>query len=257
MPGRGGVERMCTLVVLRRPGHDWPLLLAANRDERIDRPWRPPGRHWPDRARTIAGRDDLAGGSWLGLNDDGVAAGVLNRVGALGPAADKRSRGALVLDALDHADAAAAADALADLDGAAYRPFNLVVADARVAFWLRHDGSDAPVFHEVPAGFSMFTAGERNDRESPRIRAHLPAFEAAALPEPARGAWQSWTALLANTGSVDGDGREAMCVAPEGGFGTVNASLIALPRPGRPGPAPVWLFAPGPPNRHAFEAIKT
>ena len=53
---------------------------------------------------------------------------------------------------------------------------------------------------------------------------------------------------------MDGDGREAMCVAPEGGFGTVNASLIALPRPG---PAPVWLFAPGPPNRHAFEAIKT
>ena len=250
MPGRGARERMCTLVVLRRPGHDWPLLLAANRDERIDRPWRPPGRHWPDRARVIAGRDDLAGGSWLGLNDDGVAAGVLNRVGALGPAADKRSRGALVLDALDHADAATAACALADLDGTAYRPFNLVVADAREAFWLRHDGSGAPIVHDMPAGVSMFTAGERNDRESPRVRTHLPAFEAAPPPEPARGVWCSWAALLARAG---GDSREAMCLAPEGGFGTVNASLIALPHPGRH--APVWLFAPGPPNRHAFEAV--
>ena len=40
---------MCTLVILRRPGHAWPLILGANRDEMKDRPWSPPGRHWPDR----------------------------------------------------------------------------------------------------------------------------------------------------------------------------------------------------------------
>ena len=33
---------MCTLVILRRPGHDWPLILAANRDEMLDRPWQLP-----------------------------------------------------------------------------------------------------------------------------------------------------------------------------------------------------------------------
>ena len=38
---------MCTLVILRRPGHDWPVVIAANRDEMIDRPWRGPGRHCP------------------------------------------------------------------------------------------------------------------------------------------------------------------------------------------------------------------
>ena len=36
---------MCTLVILRRPEHRWPVLIAANRDEMIERPWQAPGRH--------------------------------------------------------------------------------------------------------------------------------------------------------------------------------------------------------------------
>ena len=84
---------MCTLVILRRPDHRWPVLIGANRDEMIDRPWQPPGRHWPDRPDVVAGLDALAGGSWLGVNDWGVAAAVLNRHGSLGPAPDRRSRG--------------------------------------------------------------------------------------------------------------------------------------------------------------------
>ncbi len=32
---------MCTVVLLRRPEHEWPLLVAANRDERVSRAWDP------------------------------------------------------------------------------------------------------------------------------------------------------------------------------------------------------------------------
>ncbi len=35
---------MCTLVILHRPSHDWPIMLAVNRDEMADRPWDPPAR---------------------------------------------------------------------------------------------------------------------------------------------------------------------------------------------------------------------
>ena len=203
-----------------------------------------------------AGQDELAGGTWLGVNDDGLVAGILNRTGALGPAAGKRSRGELVLDALDHADAAESAYALADIDGEAYRPFNLVVADSDEAFWLRHDGSKTPVFRALPDGLSMFTARERNDAESARIRTHLAAFEAAQPPDPEQGIWEEWSALLARgTGDSEGDPEAVMCIEPVGGFGTVNASLIALPRPGRPDATLVWRFAPGPPNRHLFENV--
>ena len=70
---------MCTFVILRRPGSDWPVIIGANRDEMKDRPWQPPDRHWQDREDVLAGKDDLAGGTWLGINDSGLVAGVLNR----------------------------------------------------------------------------------------------------------------------------------------------------------------------------------
>ena len=81
---------MCTLVLLRRPKTPWPLLLAANRDELRTRPSRPPARHWPDRPQVRGGLDVTAGGTWLGVNDDGLVAAVLNRRGTLGPEPGKR-----------------------------------------------------------------------------------------------------------------------------------------------------------------------
>src|SRR3954462_3404543 len=107
---------MCTLVILRRPEHDWPVVIGANRDEMIDRPAKPPGRHWADRVEVVAGLDLLAGGSWLGISEGGVAAEILPRHGSLGSAGGLRSRGELVLEALAHADAAAAAAALSQLN---------------------------------------------------------------------------------------------------------------------------------------------
>ena len=84
---------MCSIVILRQPGATYPLILGGNRDEMAGRPWKPPARHWPDRPDLIGGIDELAGGSWLALNDTGVVAVVLNRVGTLGPEDGKRSRG--------------------------------------------------------------------------------------------------------------------------------------------------------------------
>ena len=137
------------------------MLLAANRDEMHDRPSAPPARHWEDRPDVVAGLDRLGGGSWLGINDHGLVAAVMNRQGSLGPAEGKRSRGELVLEALDHAEAGEAARALADLNPDAYRPFNLFVGDPRSAFWLRlrGEGTPAPVeLFEVPRGLHMLTA---------------------------------------------------------------------------------------------------
>ncbi|MGC2853884.1 NRDE family protein [Novispirillum sp. DQ9] len=259
---------MCTVVVLRRPGHDWPLLLAANRDEMADRPWSPPARHWEDRADVVAGRDDLAGGTWLGLNDSGVVAGILNRFRTLGPQDGKRSRGELVLEALDHADAADAAEALAALDPAAYRPFNMVIADNRDAFWVRHAGQPGARGVEVlpiPEGLSMLTAFELNDAAAdPRIALHRPRFLAAPPPDPETGSWESWQALLASREAGPPDAGvsrgAAMCFQMDTGFGTRSSSLIALPSPERavlkaPAADPVWLFAAGPPDRAPYSRV--
>jgi len=228
-----------------------------------DRPWRAPGRHWPDRAKVVAGLDELAGGTWLGVNDAGVIAMVLNRCGSLGPRPGLRSRGELPLEALDHTTARDAAEALADIDPAAYRSFNLVIADHREAFWLcsRFDGPSRghlpPVeVHALPMGVSMITASDRNDPTSPRIRAFLPRFKAAPSPEPDRDAWASWADLLASrVHDLDAGPEGAMTIVTERGFGTVSSSLVAVGQPVGGKARIVWRFADGSPGEAPFAPV--
>ncbi len=248
---------MCTVVLLLRPGHDWPVLLGANRDELVGRPWDPPARHWPDRPEVVAGRDRLAGGSWLGVNDHGVVACVLNRRGTLGPDPDKRSRGELVLEALDHADAVAAAQALAELAPDSYRGFHLLVADNRDAYWLKNAGGRITVT-ALPPGVTMLTAlDERNTTAHPRIARHLPRFEAAPAPDPAgdEAGWASWIEILAAWAGADPE--DAMTIAPPrgDGYGTVSSALIGLPlRPSRRN-RPVFRFAAGRPGEAPYQPV--
>ena len=249
---------MCTVIVLRRPEEAWPLLLAANRDEIPSRPWEPPGRHWPDRSDVVAGYDCLGGGSWLGVNDMGVVAAVLNRSGSLGPTPDRRSRGELVLEALDHAEAGAAARALCDLFPGGYRSFNLVVADARDAFWLRHtDEEEAPIeMAEIPLGLSIITDFDRNDSTCPRIRDYLPLFAAAPAPVPKNDDWVAWETLLAGRSlDPENDAEAAMTLRSKDGISTLSSSIIALPVPRIPPPKPLWRFAPGPPDTTPFATV--
>lgn len=237
---------MCTLILLRRPGHPWPLLLAANRDERLDRPWDAPGRHWPGRPDVIGGRDRTAGGTWMALRG-GVVAAVLNRPGSLGPVAGKLSRGDLPLMMTGHPTAADAARAAARLDAGLWRPFNAVVADARDAFFVRGTGAGRAEVIPLGEGASVVTAHDPNSPESPRTQRHLPRFQAAAAPDPGRGDWRGWEALLAD----DGGGAAALTVPPVDGFGTVCASLLALGATG----GRVWRFAPGPAGTTPFHDV--
>jgi len=246
---------MCTLVLSYRPDTDWPILLGANRDEKIARPALAPGRHWPDSPHILAGKDLEAGGSWLGLGDQGMIAGVLNRPESLGPAPGKRSRGELVLKALEHADAATAAKALAALPASDYRPFNFAIADQRQAFWIRNLGSGRMECWPLPPGISLLTAHDRNDPGSHRIRTYLPRFQIAPPPDPDHGRWEPWAALLACREFDDAAGPEsAMTIVGKDGFGTVSSALIALPSLGRKA-APIFRFANGRPDETPFEDV--
>lgn len=243
---------LCTLVICRRARHPWPLMVAANRDEMAGRPSLPPGRHWPDQPEILGGLDRLAGGSWLALSDTGVMAAILNRKGTLGPMAGKRSRGELVLDACNHLDARTGARALAQLNEQAYRPFNLIVADAKEAFWVRHAGDQAIRVLPVPDGVSMIEAGELNDPASARTTRFAAAF-AADLPDPETGDWSGWQLLLSTPAPPGRDPSEGLCIRRDDGYGTVSSSLLALPA--EAAVRPVWLHADGAPDRTTFQAL--
>lgn len=231
---------MCTVVILIRPAG---VMLAANRDERIDRAWDAPGEYWPG---ILGGRDRTGGGTWMGLNRRGVVATVLNRPGTLGPASGKRSRGELPLLALRHDSAAAAAAAVTGLDAGAWRGFNMVIADASGGFFVRGEGQGRPDAGPLPQGVSMITAHDPNDTASPRIAQHLDRFIAAAEPRP--GDWSAWQAILADR---SGAAAEQINVVPRAGFGTVCSSLLSLPAGG----TPEWLFAAGPPHEAPFRPV--
>lgn len=248
---------MCSIIILRRPRHEWPLVVAANRDEMLDRKWDAPDRHWPDRPEVVAGRDCLAGGSWLGRNDHGVFAAILNREGSLGPSLNKRSRGELVLEALDYPDASEAADALADLDTNAYRSFNLVVGDNTNVFHVANRArADRIAVEEVPHGLSMLTSREINDRRNTRIKNYLPQFESADVPDPNSGDWIAWQQILSDKNcDPTTDPSSAMCIVSDWGFGTVSSTLLALPAPGADNPLGIYMFAPGRPDQSAYAPV--
>ena len=252
---------MCTLVILRRRDHEWPLLISANRDEMRSRSWDKPGRHWQDRPYTIAGLDQFAKGSWLGINDFGVVAAVLNRHGSLGPAPNKRSRGELVLEALEFSEASDAANSIADLNSEAYRSFNLVIADNINAYWIANSGpGNRLLINSIPDGLHMLTSYDLNDETSERIKYYLPLFRNADIPRPEINDWSSWRSLLASEKLGNAaDVTSAMCVDRGNDYGTVSSSLIALSSPaGRQAKtqSDTWYFAPGPPNRNDYSRIE-
>ena len=100
---------MCTLAIYFRVFPDYPVVVAANRDEFLDRPALAPTA-LGDRPRIVGGKDLRASGTWLGINQHGLIAGLLNRrIAETGPNDDKlRSRGLLCLDALQYSTAASA-----------------------------------------------------------------------------------------------------------------------------------------------------
>jgi uncharacterized protein with NRDE domain len=119
---------VCTIVLAAQVFTGHPLVVVANRDEHLDRASSPP-RLWPSRTPFIAPRDDVAGGTWLGVSAAGVFVGITNRY--LGPQDNTRvSRGALVTDALALPSARAIHEAMATVPASRHNGFHLVYADA-------------------------------------------------------------------------------------------------------------------------------
>ena len=90
---------MCTLAVALGADPRWPVVVAANRDERLGRPaegWAL--REAPGGARYAAPRDLTAGGTWIGVSARGAVAALTNYHAPLDwyPDDRRRSRGELV-----------------------------------------------------------------------------------------------------------------------------------------------------------------
>jgi uncharacterized protein with NRDE domain len=148
---------MCLLVVVSRLDAGAPLVVGANRDERLDRPALAMTVLRDAGPRILGGRDEEAGGTWLAINEHGVVAGLTNRPSPEGRDPAKRSRGELPLALTQHRDAASAVDEfVARFHPPDYNPAWLLVGDRSSLYAL-----------DMTGGTSRRDSTSRQDR--PRV----------------------------------------------------------------------------------------
>lgn len=129
---------MCTLIVVRNTYDCYPIVVAANRDELIDRKSVPP-KLWEGSPRMLAPVDMQRGGTWLGINEAGVFAAVTNRYDVLS-VRGMDSRGELVTMTLEARAADEALERISRLDARRYNGFHYVVADILNGYVAYGDG---------------------------------------------------------------------------------------------------------------------
>jgi uncharacterized protein with NRDE domain len=240
---------VCLLIALFRVVPGVPLMVAANRDERLDRPAVAATVLREREPRILGGRDLLAGGTWLAVSDRGVVAGLTNQPTADGRDPSKHSRGELPLLCASQPTARQAADALTTgVDPARYNPCWMLVGD-RDALFSVGIGTDSPapeigqlgpglhVLENAPLRAVSAKAEFVRDLVEQRLAGQPGAGAAAvvailqtvlrdhrpALPEPRTDAsGRVWPASLT-----------AACVHAED-YGTRSSAIITIPAAGRP-----------------------
>lgn len=224
---------MCVLVALSRVG-EVPLVVAGNRDERLERPAEAM-TVLRDEPRTIGGRDRAAGGTWLAVNEHGVVAGLTNQPLPDGPDPAKRSRGELPL-ALTAGRTAA--EAVAAFRFGDHNPAWLLVGDRTSLYVL--DTAEETV-RELPPGVHVLENRSlgASSAKVERIRTLLPRGVEVALADHE----------IPTEEDVPEEFRayRATCVHTTE-FGTRWSGVVTVPADGRP----TVRYADGPPCTTRF-----
>jgi len=244
---------MCTLITLHRCIAGAPLVVAANRDEFHERPTEGPALRTTATTATtanraedasgsapvVAPRDLRAGGTWLGVNPSGLFAAVTNRRSE-NPDPQRRSRGWLVMEALEAPTARRAAERCDDLPESAYNPFNLFIADAESAHLISY--ADRPERVELGPGAHVI-GNVHPEESSPKLARLRRELE----PIAGRGAPLDALAALCRSHVADSP-FESTCVHA-GPYGTRSSTLLRL------GANPALHYADGPPCQTPYRDL--
>jgi uncharacterized protein with NRDE domain len=246
---------MCTLALYFQEFTNYPLIVAANRDEFFTRPSAPPEIMAYNPA-ILAGKDLLAGGTWLGVNEYGLVAGILNRRSdAERDASAVRSRGLLCLEVLKAKDPVHACSFLSRERGSSYRPFNLLIANAEAAY-VGYNSEEKIHCSKLPKGLHVFSNTSVHESQPAKIENAHTLFERAKEQFLAGKDLHYWIAALKQVLSDHTSGKDftnpkdAICVHTEA-YGTVSSSLIFYEASER---LFHMYYAPGPPCREDYGA---
>lgn len=202
---------MCLIVFAWRPGHAQPLVVAANRDEFYARPSLPLAQ-WPEAPQVYAGRDQEAGGTWLGIGANGRFAALTNIRDPHQPPS-RKSRGELVAGYL--LGDQSINDYLNDVVGRSleYAGFNLLIGNASELWHFNARESEAVML--TPGVYGLSNAGL--DTPWPKLlKARAALEEVFGDPQP-----QALLALLADSQTAP------FTELPDTGVGLATETLLS------------------------------
>jgi uncharacterized protein with NRDE domain len=234
---------MCLLAIQYKSVPEAPILVAANREEAYDRPSLVPSIQ-PGKPRVLSGVDSKAGGTWLGVNQNGLFVGAANRLKLIAPASP-RSRGLLCRDLLRANSARHAVDmAMEELSANKYEGVNFVIADYESG-WCVHGGDDPSVV-ELEEGLNIVSNMDLNDVRDERQKLARRLLTLQTLDSAVKFLAVASKAFARPPAAP---GRPGMVVkGPE--RGTVSSTLIALGKKPRDA---IFQYANGSPDVARYE----
>lgn len=133
---------MCLILFAYQVHPNYPLIMAANRDEFYERPTAP-AAFWEEEPLVLAGRDLEKGGTWMGVTRTGRFAAITNYRAPGQNRADMKSRGFLVSDYLTGTQDPNAYLQAVQQEREAYNGFNLLVGDTKSLYYY------SPILDEI------------------------------------------------------------------------------------------------------------
>jgi uncharacterized protein with NRDE domain len=242
---------MCLLIVMSRTRADYPLIFGANRDERLDRAAIPMTVLRERDPMIVGGRDELAGGTWLAVNEYGVVAGLTNRPTAIRRDPAKRSRGELPIALTSYPSAKEAVEVFkVEYNPSDFNPSWLLVGDRHHLFSVDMSEGVEPVVTELPPGTYVL--------ENKPLGAPSPKVDNVRRLLAETG--NNLEAVLSNheipPGVVDGERPAAIsaaCVHTEH-YGTRWSGIVEVPAD--PAALPAFRYSDGPSCTGSFRLAR-
>ncbi|QDS89238.1 hypothetical protein EC9_34350 [Rosistilla ulvae] len=234
---------MCLLALQYQLVPESPVLVAANREEYFDRPSLAPSIQ-SGKPRVLCGIDQRGGGTWLGVNQNGMFVGICNRA-TVTPLFGQRSRGLLCLDLLRCGSSRKALEkAQTELSKTRYEGCNIMIADATAGFAIHSEEEHEVV--ELVEGLNIIGSRNLNDPTDERVAMARRLLTLQTLDSPVKFLAVA-SKVFARTPTLPG--RPSMVVRGND-YGTVSSTLLSLGVKPRDA---IYQFSTGAPDQAKYE----
>ena len=182
---------MCTVIVVNHHHKEFPLVVAANRDEDYGRP-SSPVQILSREPLVIGGKDEAKGGTWFGVNKHSIFVTGTNQ--GLTDKTIKTSRGLLITEALKCKTLDELLTFIEELNPAKYNKFNIVFGNSKAVFIAHSYLLHSMVIRELPPGVHVISSDMKFTGEDPKVQyIHKRLDVATDIP------WLKYYSLLKKT----------------------------------------------------------